>query len=250
MIFGKEQVLQIQAQCPALQELAMPVKRMKSNVLEAEIYRIFSKMERLQFLFLTLDCSNWRVTQDTTSTEDPSFDEYDRGGVDVVYDSQLKRGHLRDLFINCAVDEMLAQSIWDTICQGKVGKPLESLKLWTKGGGEFGNGSRQSAIMKIVDNLSRSWLIERDVRDDNNIILRELGRRAREIRDQEGREVNRRAREFFDQEARDNNNPQAPEARETDPMRVFRRIWPRKEGSEDWREDWASFPLPRCSFSL
>lgn len=61
MIFGKEQILQIQAQCPELQELAMPVQRMKSSALEAEIYRIFSKMEQLQFLFLTLDCSKWGV---------------------------------------------------------------------------------------------------------------------------------------------------------------------------------------------
>jgi hypothetical protein len=24
---------------------------------------------------------------------------------------------------------------------------------------------------------------------------------------------------------------------------IFRSIWPRKEGSKDWREDWASLPL-------
>ncbi|ROW15086.1 hypothetical protein VPNG_03411 [Cytospora leucostoma] len=243
MIFAKDQILQLQTQCPELQELAIPVKRMKSNALEGEIYRIFRKMERLQFLFLTLDCSDWRVTQHSTSTDDPSFDEYDRGEVDVCLGTRLKRGHLREAFINCAVDEMLARSIWDTICQGKVGKPLESLKLWTKGGGQFGDSGRQSAISEIIDSLSRSWLIERDIGNDENIIIRELGRRAREIRDQERRELDRRAREFFNQQARDDNNPQAPEASDTDPMRVFRRIWPRKEGNKDWREDWAGFPL-------
>lgn len=28
-----------------------------------------------------------------------------------------------------------------------------------------------------------------------------------------------------------------------DLQQVFRRIWPHKEGSKDWRDDWASLPL-------
>jgi hypothetical protein len=59
MIFEKEHVLKIQAQCPVLQDLGIPIKRTKSDAREAEIYRSFSKMEHLQVLFLTLDCSNW-----------------------------------------------------------------------------------------------------------------------------------------------------------------------------------------------
>lgn len=229
MIFGKEHILQIQVQCPALQELAMPVKRMNSNALEVEIYRIFGRMERLQFLFLTLDCSNGRVTQDSTLIDDPSFDGYDRGFSEIL--DFLKRGYLREAYKNCAVDEMLARSIWDTTCQGKVGKSLEFLKLWTRGGYQFGNNTSNGGISDVVDNLSRSWLIERDVRDDKNMIsIREMDRRVREIRDREVEDVAK-------------SRAPGRHIEDSDFMRVFRRIWPRKEGSKGWREDGASLPL-------
>jgi hypothetical protein len=78
MVFRKEHIMQIQTQCPALQDLAISVKRTKSDAREVEMYRSFSKLERLQILFLTLDCSNWQVTRDATTTEDPLFDEDDR----------------------------------------------------------------------------------------------------------------------------------------------------------------------------
>jgi hypothetical protein len=72
--FTKDLILQIQAQCPGLEELTIPVKRNKSNASEAETYRCFHEMESLRFLFLTLDCSNWRVCRDTYN---PQFEGED-----------------------------------------------------------------------------------------------------------------------------------------------------------------------------
>ncbi|KAL1846782.1 hypothetical protein Daus18300_014152, partial [Diaporthe australafricana] len=145
-----EHVLQIQSQYPALQELAISVKRTKSDALEADIYRSFSKIERLKSLFLTLDYSDWRVTRDPDSRNDPSFDEIDRENHKVL--GFLKKGHLREILMNCAVDETLARSNWETICQYKVGQQLESLKLWTTKGGQWGSSRTDGDTPDLVKN--------------------------------------------------------------------------------------------------
>lgn len=240
MTFTKEHFLKIHAQCPALQELAIPVKRTKSDALEAEIYKIFGKMGRLKSLFLTLDCSDWRVTRDPDSIDEASFDAADRESS--TGSEILKQGHIREALMNCAVDETLARSIWDTICQNKAGQRLESLKLWTTGGGVWGNYLGSSAAT-VVNNLSRSWLIERVARDDKDIInVRELGRRAREARDQQAIYWLKRRAEYLGKEKHIIIEPEDL-AEEEEIVQVLRRVWPRKKGSKDWREDWSSLPL-------
>lgn len=222
MTFEKEHVLQIQAQCPALRELAVTVKRTMSSAVEAEIYKSFGSMERLRSLFLTLDCSDWRVTRDSTRTHDPSFDEFDRQVYQTNYTDFLRMGHVRENLLNCAVDERLARSIWETIGREKVGRPsLQSLRLWPSGGGCWGAAIANNRISTAVENLSRSWLIE--MRSDKDTMdVRELGRRGREMRDLKSR-----------------SSYTSP----SDLCRVFRHIWPPKEGSKDWRDDWESLPL-------
>jgi len=216
MEFTKDHILQIHDQCPVLEELAIPVKRNKSSASEAEMYRCFNKMESLRFLFLTLDCSNWRVSRD--SMFNPQFDKEDE--MPVNYPHPLKRGNLKETFINCAVDETLARSIWKTISRSKTGRQLERLKLWTTGGGEYG-GITFVSFSTIIQNLSQSWLIERDPRDDQeDVIIRELGQHVMEPDD-----------------------IQVRRSLESNAGQVFRTIWPCKEGSKDWREDWSSFPL-------
>ncbi|VUC35366.1 unnamed protein product [Clonostachys rosea] len=235
MIFTKQDMLQIQAQCPVLEELAITVKRTKSDTLEADMYRTFSKFGRLRSMFLTLDCSNWRVIRD--QTYQPAFDEEDDRPCEVLGE-WLKEGHARETFMNCAVDEKLARSIWEIICRDKVGRKLESLKLWTTGGGQYGNSTSNSGMMDIINNLSRSWLIELVPRHDENIItIKELGLKAREERDRQGRKDDERLVAYLLAEGKE------PKPADSNPMRAFRRVWPRKQGAKDWREDWSSLPL-------
>jgi hypothetical protein len=80
-------------------------------------------MKSLRFLFLILDCSNWRVTRD--SNYNPKFDEKDQKHLDIFAAHFLKRGEFKETLINCAVDEALARSIWNTISQNKTGRRLE-----------------------------------------------------------------------------------------------------------------------------
>ena len=235
MVFEQEHLLLIQAQCPALRQLAISVKRMQSNAIETEIYRTFGKMKRLEILFLTLDCSDWRVSRDSTRRNEPSFDEFDR---EMYLDLDfLQKGHVRETFMNCAVDETLARSIWDIICRAKIGKALQSLKLWTDGGDQWGNGISNGGIRPVVDILSCSWLIERVVGNDKDMItVKELGRRGKEIRD--------RKRKSHDDPRWDELGAKEEESKDWSVLKqVFRRIWPPKETSKNWREDWESLPL-------
>lgn len=74
--FSKERVLQIQLQCPVIEELAITIKRNKSSTPEAELYKCFSSMKHLRFLFLTLDCSKLRILRDPTYQSHFAEDEY------------------------------------------------------------------------------------------------------------------------------------------------------------------------------
>jgi hypothetical protein len=219
MEFIKDRILQIQAQCPILEELAIPIKRNKSSASEAEMYKCFDKMKNLRFLFLTLDCSDMRVTRD--STYSPQFDEEDQTPMD-TFNSVPKKGHVKETLINCAVDEALARSIWKTISQNKTGKRLERLKLFTTGGGEYGStGTLLYFDSQILRNLSQSWLIERVPRaDQEDFTVRELAPRARVIESTLMLGIERSVT-----------------------RQIFRNVWPGKEGSKDWRDDWSSFPL-------
>ncbi|CAH0053704.1 unnamed protein product [Clonostachys solani] len=262
MVFTEEHMRQIQAQCPILEELAVPVKRTQSDAAEVEIYKTFAKMESLKSLFLILDCSDWRVTRDSNYGPDPSFDEYDRETWS--YDD-IKKGHLRVALINSAVDEKLARSIWDIVNQQKSGRQLESLKLWTTGGGSFGNNRREAT--GLLASLSCSWLVTRLARDDSETInIEELGRLAREAREQKNIEeevrwkkvkktsANAEVKKKTTSEEWQANREEGELPSElteselnadldTETLRIFRRIWPRQEESKGWRKDWSSFAL-------
>ncbi|CAL5866045.1 uncharacterized protein PFLUO_LOCUS252 [Penicillium psychrofluorescens] len=222
--FTKDCVLQLRAQCPVLEELTILVKRNKSSASEAEIYRCFGEMTNLRALSLLLECSNWRVTRDPTYA--PDFDLRDQEPVETGRYPWLKRGELKETFINCAVDEALACSIWKTISQNKTGRPLERLKLWPTGAGEYGTAARlPPTFAAIVQNLARSWLFERVPRDDTeDFTVTELRQRRRLALDEK--------------EAKFLAHPQDFEF-----WKVFRSIWPSKNGSKDFRDDWSSYSL-------
>lgn len=238
MVFEKKHLLQIQAQCPILRKLSITVKRTKSDAVEAEFYKTLGKMESLQVLFLTLDCSDVRVSRDSTRTNEPSFDEFDRqigwaqNGVHL-----LQLGHVRETFMNCAVDETLARSIWNAISQEKAGKPLQSLKLWTTGGDTWGNGTSGGGIWEVVDKLSRSWLIERGVGSDEGMFsVREIGWQRRAHRKEDWDASFNPASDTYRRKGRETHD--WPVVRQ-----IFHRIWAPIDDSKDWGEDWKSLPL-------
>ncbi|KAF1974764.1 hypothetical protein BU23DRAFT_90576 [Bimuria novae-zelandiae CBS 107.79] len=184
MIFTADYLTKICVQCPQPQDLTIPIKRMLSSPRETELYKCFSKMPRLQSLFLVLDCSNWRVFRDPTWTDPPSYDVYDREPFQGSFLPYRKKGQLREALMNCAVDERLARPIWETITSDKTGTRLRTLRLWTTGGAELGDEEDFIGNPSTVNHLSRSWLI-REVGE--GVDIRELGRAARELRYREMR---------------------------------------------------------------
>lgn len=239
MVLEKKQLQQIQTQCPVLQKLSITVKRTKSDAVETELYKGLGKMESLQVLFLTLDCSDMRVSRDSTRINEPSFDDFDRQFMwETNGENVLQAGHVRETFMNCAVDEKLARSIWNTISQAKAGKPLTSLKLWTTGGDTWGNGRSVGGIRDVVDKLSRSWLIKRASEGGQStaIDVKELGRQRRDHR-----------KKWWDAEFNPSSDTYRHRGRGNEgwpPVRqIFHRIWAPRDNSEDWGEEWESLPL-------
>jgi len=219
MEFAQEHLIQIQTQCPILEDLSITIKRDMSSPSEASMYRSLCKIKSLRSLFLTLDCSTRQISQDLEYNSE--FRGEDRQPVNEM-DCCVKGSYLRQTLINCAVDEALARSIWNTINQDRTDTRLERLRLWTMGGSESGAATASHADGIILKNLSRSWLIERNPRDDrNDLIIRELGKHARKSED------SLTESDFTGSAA----------------GQVFRTIWSPREGSRDWRDDWSSFPL-------
>lgn len=232
MTITKAHILQINDNCPALESLSIYIKRTMSDASEVELYTSLARIRPLQSLFLTLDCSNWRVHRDRNLEDEAWFDEDDKKKFDGPW-RVLKRGHVRQSFINCAVDETLARSIWDVIAAHKDGKRLLSLKLHTTGGMNFGLPGQVRRMTDIVRHLSRSWLIERGVRDDEQDALRvrELGIEARKARDKE-------LQDNIEAEGGVQDDEKSHAG-----VQVFRRIWPEKQVGRHWKDDWASYPL-------
>jgi hypothetical protein len=183
MVFTEDQILQIQALCPVLEKLAITVMRDKSSASEIAIYKGFSRMKSLRSLLLILDCANWRIGRDPTY--DPQFEGEDQE-LAWSHSNLIKRGHVREVLINCVVDEGLARSIWDSVSLNKAGKRFERLKLWPKNGGGFSHINNSPAIDKFARSASRSWLIERSPRDDTEeVLVKELRQHVRERHERE-----------------------------------------------------------------
>lgn len=232
MTITKAHILQINDNCPALESLSIYIKRTMSDASEVELYTTLAGIRPLQHLFLTLDCSNWRVRRVPDLEDEAWYDEDDKLHFDGPWRA-FKRGQVRQNFINCAVDETLARSIWDVIATHKDGRRLLSLKLHTTEGMNFGMPGQIRRMIDIVRHLSRSWLIERGVRDDEQdaIHVRELGLEARKAHD-------KKLQDEFEAKgsAEDYEEPHAG-------IQVFRRIWPEKEAGKHWKDDWTSYPL-------
>lgn len=121
--------------------------------------------------------------------------------------------------VNSAIDEPLAQAIWQEIASHKQGAQLNSLKLHPR---SLMSRCNSHVGLFILPHIMRSYLLTPDPRDDSKKIQAvELGRQARS----------------------------APSADVLGPieLKMFRTIWPAssddEDEEEDWRQDWHSMPL-------
>lgn len=230
-LMTQSEILSIREACPLLENLRMVIPRSQGNAAEVAIYDMIGSLAKLQSLSLILDAVNSAVLssaedddEDYETPSDPTFDVFDQALFgDPRYELRPRNGHVRLALINSALDATLARAIFLTIAEAKPrgALPLQSLELRVAGGGGF--GATSFSISNVVRHIGRSWLLERNPRDDrrDEVLATELGRQERE-------EIESWLNMRLDLEVEP----------------IFRRIWPRSsmEGG-DWRDDWHSWPL-------
>lgn len=89
--------------------------------------------------------------------------------VQLDYSRYLRRGYVRDAFINCAVDGDLVRSIFTAISLGKdkgvSSLLLSRLKISVTGGCNFGMNRGDYMLSIVVNELLRLWIVKRTTRE-------------------------------------------------------------------------------------
>lgn len=179
--------------CPLLEELAVETRRSRGNAAEVALYQALGRLPRLRQLRLTLDASppplvdvvdeDGNAIARDTSVE-PWFDSWaaqylcdgNTAGVPVNLSiapnrrvlppnfHPYRRGHLLDVFVNSAVDEALARSIFAVIDgakrtidqeEGQVREvlPLEQLDVAACNGRGFPQYQRYYTPHEVLESL-------------------------------------------------------------------------------------------------
>lgn len=235
--------------CPNLEHLTVEIRRSRGDAAEVARYRSLGRLPRLQELHIYFDAAPPGYIQsvaggsdgDSTTTRrdtaiEPWFDEQDAEYLpSPIY--AYREGHVRDMFVNNAIDASLARSIFQVIdgatpkrSLGRASKlPLERLELRARGEEDFVSRpiieSDVTPLSQFLVALKREWRVERDVRDDARDVLhvRENGQ---------------------------NFSKNFPQIKELNPARnheywfnLWRRVWPVEREGVDWWDDWESHPL-------
>ena len=166
LVITQQEAKQIAEHCPLLEDLGLTMPRSKGDAGEVAIYKTLASLPKLQNLFLTLDASDCAILidgdEDDETPNDPSFDDFDQQFFDDPRGLYRKprNGHVRDAFINSALDETLARAIFWSISTAKPSGalPLERLKLRMTGGGCFGDPSMLASIEDVVGHLGHGGL--------------------------------------------------------------------------------------------
>ncbi|OBW68178.1 MAG: Uncharacterized protein AUREO_017480 [Aureobasidium pullulans] len=242
-----------------LEDLTLATQRSKGDENEVAIYKTLGSMPRLQALDLTLDCADesilphvpgpdasflgWAVGKDVNDndeamelTQDCSFDDFHRQtfkDLQTTDGTHLSYGHIRDAFINSALDEKLARAIHQimTAAKGPRSLPLQRLKLGTRGGCQF--GSIDSGVLAgVCDYMGRPMLVECSLPGGGPTRLSVT--QVEDSRDS--------YHPSFYNFAYTRDGP--PTELDSQTEAVFRRLWPVKSKvGGSWQKEWHSLPL-------
>jgi hypothetical protein len=207
--------------CPLLEELSLCMLRSRGDASEVAIYRAIGQIPSLRKVHLSILCPQ-PFTWDGTSFE-AFVDLCDQDQQIDANSSHL----LESAFVNLAMDEKLARSIFRVISTAKplYAQPLECLELRInplEGHGDY----TTSTLIDILRYIARSWVCSRRLRDDepHQCYLTEYD--TQNILDRE------EAEEY----------EELPSLGDSQYAQAFCRVWPKgREG--DWKKEWHSFPL-------
>lgn len=259
IILRDREIEMIRDTCLKLQDLTVTIAR-SGDVHELAVYQALGSMKTLRHLSIRLDASSlgvgWIADDDLEAesydssnydSETPNDDSFDQFQAELFparigNGRKIRNGHVMNALIKSAFDEPLARSIYSIISSNRtLTTPLESLHIGTIEGENFGAilgqgqypGSRARnapgrIMLIIIQAVSRSFKIERGIRDDRqsdcDLVVSET--------------TNPRVLELAER----------VEKLEGVPEQIFRRIWPLDPGTgekhQSWRDTWSGFPLP------
>ncbi|ROW16492.1 hypothetical protein VPNG_02732 [Cytospora leucostoma] len=208
--------------CPQLEDLSIEIRRRRSDENETSLYRALGRLPRLQTLEIKMD---------------PWFDAFDEeylAGHPLDPPGPYRQGHVRDVFVNGAIDRSLARSIFKVIDAAKAELsgavlPLKQLEVQAP---THDVPFRHRELQPFLDALRRRWLVERDFRLDAQDMLH-----VREV-DLKFKSEHNESIAFYD------NGPYTGPDEELEPiLSIWRRLWPSKGEGRPWWEDWESWPL-------
>ncbi|XXG94782.1 hypothetical protein Hte_001040 [Hypoxylon texense] len=241
-----QHVAQIRERCPLLKDLTVVVRRSKGDLLERALYRELGTLPKLQHLSLKMDPSRPDYSFPTAWnwSEDESFDDFDREPLEPDTDSHVhdlwfeRKGHVRDVFINSAIDETLTLAIFKAISETKERNnlvPLEKLEIRLTDAYYYPHPTSwvRCELETYIAMLGRSWQVVRIPRGSSGQVLL-----AQEIDKGERERAIRRSEENVRAIKRP-MHPNPPLDLET----IFRRIWPQRREGSTLEEDWRSWPL-------
>jgi hypothetical protein len=224
-ILSPQQVIQLRESCPKIRELGIEILRSAGDHVEVETYRTLGSMRNLKNLSLLLQCIDYRhddELDDPRPLWPPSDDEEDQEAMAIA---------IRQVFVNAAVDESLARSIFQQMLSAhtciKAGLPprLNYIRLRV-GRARPVNGQEMGMDFGgMLAWIGRSWVCRRDPRDthQNDVTVEEIDVETRlcsgERLDDDIDELIA-SEEFAD---------------------TWKALWP--DTGAGWKEEWQSIPL-------
>jgi hypothetical protein len=234
---GMDNVRQIHKYCHALERLEIPIQRTQGDAEEVKIYRILGSLPKLARLSITLKSIDISPNLNNNLLESVStnFNTFEQqpfliGGQPMT--PPRLNGDIRNSFINRAVDETLARSIYDVLSSTKQPgcKPIESLTLHHDYVSFLRReeGDHVQYPSAVEEYLNTTWLLRRETCHNEQTCSTET-------------KVDVRSGDWL---GRTDRKKLLPTTLHPDLEAVFRSVWPRRENDTgNWKEDWHSFPL-------
>lgn len=239
-----EEVLWVGCYCTALESLILQMLRTRGDAKEVAAYSSLGGIPRLQTLLLTLDASDYISLRNDEGVEAPdwnpfpappkphsddNFDVEFAGFTDIGGDLDPRKGHLKDMFINAALDKSLVQAIVAKLSEAKPprGLSFDHIEVKTNGGGDFGVGPIKPMIVEVLEEIQSSWVVEKNQNAIKQFNIRRINHGASAF------PVN-------EDDCGDSGRDRLMDSRVES---IFRKLWPANSDKNRWRNDWHSFPL-------
>ncbi|KAH0367717.1 hypothetical protein KCU65_g4451, partial [Aureobasidium melanogenum] len=214
--------------CSQLTELSFSILREQGSIDEMRLYKSFAGLPMLRCLDLSLVAGGGLASTFTrgdqrvilpTRLERHEYDDFDQQILeDVTRDHNPLYGDVRRAFIDKAIDENFARTVYRLACARP--RSLKEFVLTSDPYFFVDSQRRNSSIREVFSHICRSWTVQPGIRDDrpDELVVREMDR------------------------PRGIHVDPAPEKLDPRVEQIFTRIWPGSEdGTSDWRTDWHSF---------